>query len=254
LWAERTASWRSSVLRLVTVQKPLAQLVDKLRGAYGESLVAVVLYGSAVSEERHSKFSDFNVLCVLAAVTPRELSAGEEVFHWWRGLGNPSPLLLTEPEMSSSAESFPIEFLDIQQQHRLLHGKDVISGLAIGRSFYRAQVEHDLRAKVLRLRQKAAGILSDPGLLRRLLADSVSTFCVLLRHALALHGVEVTARKREIVERAAEHFALDSRPFLQLLDLREERCAPRDVDPWSLLAPYLDALGKAIDAVARLPK
>jgi hypothetical protein len=70
-------------------------------------------------------------------------------------------------------------------------------------------VEHDLRAKVLRLRQKAAGTLSDPGLLRRLLADSVSTFCVLLRHALALHGVAVAARKREIVERAVEHLSLD---------------------------------------------
>jgi hypothetical protein len=236
------------------VEKPLPQLVDKLRRAYGESLIAVVLYGSAASEERHSKFSDFNVLCVLTAVTPRELCAGEEVFHWWRGLGNPSPLLLTETEMLSSAESFPIEFLDIQQNHRLLHGKDVISGLVIARSFYRAQVEHELRAKVLRLRQKASGVLSDPRLLRRLLADSVSTFCVLLRHALALHGVEVGARKREIVDRAAEHFALDTRPFFKLLDLREERCAPRDVDPWSLLAPYLEALGKATDAVARLPK
>ena len=239
---------------MVAVEKPLSQLVAKLGRAYGESLVAVVLYGSAVSEERHSKFSDFNVLCVLKAVTPRELNAGEEVLHWWRGLGNPSPLLLTETEVASSAESFPIEFLDIQQQHQLLLGKDVISGLVIGRAFYRAQVEHDLRAKMLRLRQKAAGILSDPRLLRRLLADSVSTFCVLLRHALALHGVEVPAKKREIVERAAEHFALDSQPFLKLLDLREERCAPRDVDPWSLLGPYLGALGKAIDAVARLPR
>lgn len=236
------------------MEKPLSQLVDKLRRAYGESLVAVVLYGSAVSEERHAKFSDFNVLCVLTAVTTRELSAGEEVFHWWRGLGNPSPLLLTEAEISSSAESFPIEFLDIQQNHRLLHGKDVIPGLVIGRSFYRAQVEHELRAKMLRLRQKASGLLSDPGLLRRLMADSVSTFCVLLRHALALHGVEVGPRKREIVERAAEHFALDSGPFLKLLDLREERCAPRDVDPWSLLSPYLNALAKATDSVARLPK
>jgi hypothetical protein len=236
------------------VEKSLSQLVPKLQRAYGERLVAVVLYGSAVSEERHSKFSDFNVLCVLTAITPRELNAGEEVFHWWRGLGNPSPLLLTEPEVASSAESFPIEFLDIQQQHRVLHGKDVITGLVIGRSFYGAQVEHELRAKVLRLRQKAAGVVSDPNLLRRLLADSVSTFCVLLRHALALHGVEGAAKKREIVERAAEHFALDSQPFLKLLDLREERCGPRDVDPWSLLAPYLDALGKAIEAVARLPR
>lgn len=236
------------------VEKPLSQLVEKLQRAYGESLVAVVLYGSAVSEERHSKFSDFNILCVLTAVTPRELNAGEEVFHWWRGRGNPSPLLLTEPEMTSSTDSFPIEFLDIQQRHRVLFGKDLISGLVIGRSFYRAQVEHELRAKVIRLRQKAAGILSDPRLLRRLLADSVSTFCVLLRHALALHGVEVATKKRDIVEGAAEHFSLDSRPFLKLLDLREERCRPRDVDPWSLLAPYLDALGKAIDAVARLPR
>ena len=133
------------------VEKPLSQLVEKLRRAYGESLVAVVLYGSAVSEERHSKFSDFNVLCVLTAVTPRELNAGGEVFHWWRGLGNPSPLLLTEPEMASSAESFPVEFLDIQQQHRVLFGTDVISGLVIGRSFYRVQGGHELRAKVIRL-------------------------------------------------------------------------------------------------------
>ena len=55
-------------------------------------------------------------------------------------------------------------------------------------SFYRAQVEHDLRAKLLRLRQKAAGMLSDEDLLRRLLADSLSTFCVLFRHALHLSG------------------------------------------------------------------
>ena len=31
-------------------------------------------------------------------------------------------------------------------------------------------------------------MLSDPDLLRRMLLDSVSTFCVLFRHALILHG------------------------------------------------------------------
>ena len=36
------------------------------------------------------------------------------------------------------------------------------------RTFYRAQVEHDLRAKVLRLRQKAAGVLDQNDLLGRL--------------------------------------------------------------------------------------
>ena len=45
----------------------------------------------------------------------------------------------------------------------------MISALVIDDSFYRAQVEHELRAKLLRLRQKAAGMLSDQDLLRRLL-------------------------------------------------------------------------------------
>src|SRR6185436_20798730 len=104
----------------------------------------------------------------------------------------------------TSTDCFSIEFHDIQRYHRVLYGKDVIAGLAVDDSFYRAQVEHDLRAKFLRLRQKAAGILSDNDLLRRLLADSVSTFCVLFRHALILHGAETPDTKREIVVKASE--------------------------------------------------
>jgi len=121
-------------------------------------------------------------------------------------------------------------------------------------SFYRAQVEHDLRAKLLRLRQKASGMLSDPDLLRRLLADSVSTFCVLFRHALALHGVEAPVKKREVIERAREHFEIDPGPFENLLDIREGRVKPRDVEPVGLLESYLRSISKVIEAVDRLEK
>ncbi len=71
----------------------------------------------------------------------------------------------------------------------------MISSLVVDDSFYRAQVEHDLRAKLLRLRQKASGMMSDADLLRRLLLDSVSTFCVLFRHALLLHGRAMRRRR-----------------------------------------------------------
>jgi hypothetical protein len=236
------------------VDKVLDQLVEKLRTAHGERLVSVILYGSGANGDHHARYSDFNILCVLSSVTPRELRASEEVFRWWREHGSPSPLLLTEREVATSTDCFAIEFLDIQQQHRVLHGKDVISSLVIDRSFYRAQVEHDLRAKLLRLRQKASGMLSDPDLLRRLLVDSISTFCVLFRHALALHGTAVQPRKREIVARAREQFGFDPVPFERLLDIREERIKPREVEPVILLASYLEGIGKVIDAVDRLEK
>ena len=232
----------------------LDQLVDKLRKALGADLVSVVLYGSAASGNHHGKFSDYNVLCVLNQIAPAQLRATEPIFRWWREQGNPAPLLLTELEVRTSTDCFAIEFHDIREHHQILYGADVVSGLFIDDCFYRGQVEHDLRAKLLRLRQKASGILSDKDVLRRLLVDSISTFCVLFRHALILHGVEGPAGKRDIIGRARERFGIDAAPFLTLLDLREERAKAKEVEPEALLGAYMNEIGKVIGAVDVLEK
>jgi hypothetical protein len=151
--------------------------------------------------------------------------------------------------VESSTDTFPIEFRDIREQHRVLWGEDVITGIQIGDAHYRIQVEHDLRSKLLRLRQKASGILSDTDVLRRLLVDSVSTFCVLVRHALIVSGDSPPVLKREVVERARVRFGLDAGPFVTLLDLREERVSPKTVEPVALLATYMKEIEKVIDAV-----
>jgi hypothetical protein len=236
------------------MDKVLNQLVEKLQKAFGERLVSVVLYGSAASGDYHAKFSDYNVLCVLSQITPRELGASTEIFRWWRERGNPSPLLLTEHELSTSTDCFAIEFTDIQRYHKVLQGKDVVTPLVVDRCFYRAQVEHDLRAKLLRLRQKASGMLADADLLRRLLLDSISTFCVLFRHALALHGAEAPAGKRDTVQQASRQFGFDPLPFEKLLEVREGSLKARELDPVPLLAACLEGISQVIDAVDRLEK
>ena len=176
------------------------------------------------------------------------------LFRSWRELGNPAPLLLSEQEVRTSTDCFPIEFHDIKERRRVLHGEDVVAGLEIDDSFYRAEVEHELRAKLLRLRQKAGGILSDKDLLRRLLADSVSTFCVLFRHALRLAGVAAKFEKREVVEQAREKFGIDPAPFHTLLDFREEKIKPREIDPGPLLEGYLKEIQRVLDVVDGLDK
>jgi predicted nucleotidyltransferase len=236
------------------MEKVLNQLVERLRKAHGEQLISVVLYGSAATGEHHAKFSDYNILCVLNEITPRELGQSEEIFRWWREQGSPSPLLLSEHEVATSTDCFAIEFHDIKRHHRLLHGRDVLSTLVVDNSFYRAQVEHELRAKLLRLRQKASGMLSDADLLRRMLVDSISTFAVLFRHAMLLHGTELGPRKREVLTRASETFGFDPLPFQKLLDIREEKLKPREVEPVALLGSYLKGITAVIDAVDRLEK
>lgn len=236
------------------MERKLTDLVERLQKAHGPRLVSVVLYGSAAGDDHSGKFSDLNILCVLSEVTPAELAQSEPVFRWWREQGNPAPLLLSEHEVRTSTDCFPIEFHDIIRQHRLLQGKDLITSLRVDNSFYRAQVEHELRAKLLRLRQKASAILSDKDMLRKLLADSISTFCVLFRHALMLHGKEARMKKRDVIAQSREVFGVNPEPFEKLLDLREEKIKPRDLDPAALLGPYLREISVVIDAVDGLEK
>jgi predicted nucleotidyltransferase len=233
----------------------LSQLVTRLDKAYGVRLKSVILYGSAAVGDYHGKFSDLNVLCVLHEVTPRELQESAPIVRWWHEQGNPSPLLMSEDEVHNSTDCFPIEFHDIKERHRVLHGEDIALNLDIDGCFYRAQVEHDLRAKLLRLRQKAAGLLGgDKNMLRSLLVDSVSTFCILFRHALLLHGVEAKFEKREILEQATERFGIDPAPFDKLLGVREQRVKPKEIEPAALLAEYMKQIQTVVDAVDRLEK
>ncbi len=236
------------------MEKLLNQLIEKLQKAYGDQLVSVVLYGSAAVGDYSGKFSDINVFCVLRKVTPAELAAAEPIFRWWRDKDNPAPLLMSEEEVRTSTDCFPIEFHDIKERHRILHGADVVEDLVIDDSFYRAQVEYQLRAKILRLRQKGAGVMHDKSLLLRLLADSVSTFCVLTRHALLLHGVDTPFEKREIIRLAGERFGVETAPFESLLDLRDEKIKPKELAPVWIYEQYLKEIAAVVAHVDSLEK
>jgi hypothetical protein len=236
------------------MERKLNQLVDRLTKVYTDRLTSVVLYGSAAAGDYNGKFSDLNVLCVLKQVTPRELAESTPIVRWWHEQGNPAPLLLSDEEVRGATDCFAIEFHDIRERHRVLYGQDVVAGLEIDDCFYRAQVEYELRAKLLRLRQKAASALADPNLLRSLLADSVSTFCVLFRHALRLAGAEAGFGKREVITQAQDRFGISAAPFVSLLDLREDKIKPRDVDPVPLLADYMNQIQIVIDEIDALEK
>jgi hypothetical protein len=237
------------------MEKLLNQLVEKLRGAHGADLVSVVLYGSAAEAGEHDEsFSDINILAVLREVSTRQLAQAQPVFEWWAHRQALAPLMLSEQEVLNSTDCFAIEFHDMQRRRRVLFGRDVIQGLVIDEAFYRVQVEYELRIKLLRLRQKAAAVLANQTLLRRLLLDSVSTFSILTRHALVLHGTDAPPARRIIWKLAGEHLGIEPAPFLALIDVREKKLKPGQIRPDAMLEQVLEQIGKIIDAVDRLAK
>ncbi len=231
------------------MEKLLNELVERMKRAHGDDLVSVLLYGSAASGDYHATFSDLNVLCVFRTITSEHLAAAGPIVSWWREKDNPAPLMMTEDELRNSADCFPIELFDMKEQSRVLFGENPVAGIDVPIHDYRAEVEHELRAKLLRLRHKAAGVMQDRQLLLRLMADSVATFCVLFRHALALFGESRRARQREIIDLAREQFEIDPEPFLKLLDLRDGHAKAREIDGASLLDSYMRQVDKVITAV-----
>ena len=231
----------------------LSDLVEKLKAAFGERLVSAILYGSAAVGDWHKPSSDLNVLCVLDRITPAELGKSEAVFRWWREQGQPAPLLLTSEEVTTSTDCFAMEFHDMQEHRRVLHGDDVILGLTVENRFYRAQVEHELRTKQIRLRQKAAELLPEHKRLVKLLTDSISTFCVLGRHALILSGREARWKKQEILAGLESATGQSFSSFAAILDIRQSGSIPASSEAGALLTGYLkeaDALVRFVDALA----
>ena len=236
------------------MEQQLKQLVEQLKKTFGDRLVSAILYGSAAVGDWIEKSSDLNVLCVLTQVSSRELGESEPIFRAWRNQGSPPPLLLTREEVLTSSDCFPMEFNDMKAHRRVLHGEDIIAQVDVDRSFYRAQVEHELRAKQLRLRQKAAEVLGKPDFLTKLLADSLSTFCVLGRHALILKGREPRWKKREVIADLEKVLGIRFEGFYAVLDVRAEGKRPADTSAVLLFEKYLrevDALVRFVDQLDR---
>jgi len=232
----------------------LTDLTARLKTAFGERLVSLILYGSASQGDRFDQMSDLNVLCVLNRITTEELAKSEPIFRWWLERGNPAPLLMTEDEVKTSADCFPMEFHDMRERRRVLHGTDVIDKLAVDNSMYRTQVEHELRTKQIRLRQKSAEVLTKSERLLSLLTQSISTFCVLGRHALILSGNKPRFKKSEVVESLEVAMRRQLESFHTILSVRENGALTGTQTAKDLLEGYLsdiDALVRFVDGLGK---
>jgi hypothetical protein len=234
------------------IDERLKQLVEQLKRAAGAKLESVVLYGSAASAEFHDKFSDVNVACFL-----QDLSASTMVslFHpveWWTKQKQPAPLLLSVEELERSSDVFAIELLDMQKHHRILYGKDLITGLQVPLRLHRIEVEHELRTKLILLRQAFITRSTYKDKVVRLMLESVSSFITLFRHSLIAMGQEPEAGKRAMLQQLQRKLQLDIRPFLELLSVREGRLKVDALDAHAIFPTYLQTIEQVISAVDQL--
>lgn len=230
----------------------LDDLVQRLRDDLGDDLHSVVLYGSAVTGDFQEKVSDLNVLCLLHSVGPAQLEKAYPAVDRWLNKGQPAPVFLSLEEVKNAHDAFAIEFMDIRAAYRVLHGEDVVGAVSVDPSHHRHQVEHELRSRLLRLRERFLAIQKDRKQVIQLMLDSISTFATLFRHALILSGEQPPVKKREIFQQSAEKFSISATPFETLLDVRSGNRRLDDAEIRPLFEAYLQEITQTAEFVDRL--
>ena len=234
---------------MTAIDTKLADFVKRLLAAVAE-VECVVLFGSAVGGDFHQGHSDLNVLCILPAVGVKQLTALAPVVKWWTTTEKqPAPLFFTADELRSAADVFAVELLDIQKEHRVLHGDDIFANLVVPMNLHRVQVEHDLRTLVLKLRQQYVQMPGDEKTLKAVLAKSHSGALTLLRHTLLALGQTPATSARDIFAQIAAGTGADAGALAAGLELREKGILTRDLS--SSYDDFLTALGKVIQALDR---
>jgi hypothetical protein len=229
----------------------LDQLVSDLLEAQGDNLASVVLYGAtATAEDDHR--SDHNVLVVLRTADFDDLRSCSRALTRWREAGEPPPVVFTAEELESAADVFPIEFLQMEQARKVLHGSDPFASLKISSENLRHQTEYDLRTKFIQLRRLYIARSPTGKDLINLMIDSFGSFAALFRAVLILNAQEPPVTKAEAVQATANLLNLDVEPFEWILKMKGKGAAPASFEVERMFAAYLKEIERVINVVDRL--
>jgi hypothetical protein len=227
----------------------IAALTKGLTDALGNDMVSLMLYGSSARGTAVPGYSDVNVLLVLRQATADVLRRVAGALTAWRKAGHPAPLIQTEAEWAASTDVFPMEIEDIREAHRLLAGRDVVSGLKTARADVREELEREARGKLIRLRAEFATSAADGKAIGALLAGAMGTFLTFFRAALRLAGRPIPAEPESVVREASVLAGFDAAAFDWALAERggakPKRHGPHD----PAAAAYLAAVERFVNYV-----
>jgi predicted nucleotidyltransferase len=229
-------------------------IVDDYKGLFGEDLVSIIIYGSAASGDYIPGKSDINFMIVLSENGIDSLDRTFQVIAKWKKRNVATPLFLTEDYVTTSSDVFPIEYLNFQNAHELVYGKDILKDLSFDREFLRTQCEKEVKGKLLLLREAFLESQGKARYLQQLIAQSLGAFVAIFNGLLHLKGKELPRHKREVIREVCHAFDMDRGLFEKLLDVKEKKGKLTNSEMTNLFKAYLNEVQKLWKIVDTLNK
>ena len=134
-----------------TVKQVLDDFLQAAKESLGDSLLSVVLYGSA-AEGKLRATSDVNVVLVLSSFQQSKVDLLRAPLRLAQVAIQLRPMFLLKQEIADAARSFASKFADILRRRVILFGDDPFVSISIPREIQIRQLKQQLLNQILRLR------------------------------------------------------------------------------------------------------
>jgi len=235
------------------IESALNRLVDDLRAAHGDNLASIVLYGSVAAGDHVELRANYNLLIALHRIALDDLRASQTALRVWHAAGQPMPVYFTVEELQRAADVFPIEFLQMEQARKILHGSDPFELVEISSANLRHQTEYELRTKLIQLRRLYIPASVSVEKLTALMSDSLASFAALFRAVLILHEHEPPISKGDTVRATVRLLGLEGSAFEKIFELRAKTTSTlTETEANTVFSAYMTQIERVIEAVDRL--
>lgn len=211
---------------------PLTAALRDLQNIFGDRLLAMVAYGQPGTTPAPS-------LALVSGISADDLDRCAACAAAWHRAGCATPLLLTRDEFAGSLDAFPLEYGEILETRRLLHGADPFTGLSIRTEDLRREIETLVKSHLLHLRENYIECRGSQSDVRALVAEGAPGFALILRRLARLDGFPA-ASSAELGAYAVKRPGLDARAVGDILAIATQQNS--GVDAIRLYPAYLTAV------------
>lgn len=229
----------------VSVIRPFFECVLKEAGNVVHSMYVV---GTAVTEDYKPKASDVNSLLVFKEFHIEVLTRLAKVGKKFAKKRIALPFNLTEEDVRSSIDVFPVEFLNLTLLSRCVLGHNLLHGLKIEKRDLRLQCERELKSKLIWLSRMLLASQGNASLLRSSLVRCLKDLVPLFRAIIFLFGQAPPRKKDEVMNALSGLVDLPMGAFRGILSL-EEAGARRTWDELLLLTEDLYRLTRRLSDI-----